>query len=157
MIFVTVGMHSQSFDRLIKKMDEIAGKIDEEVIIQTGSSKYKPKNAKYFDFTDNFENIIELNSKARIVVCHGGAGTIITALDAGKPVIAVPRLKKYGEHINDHQLELVDALSYNNKILAINNTEMLENALNSSFINSHKKLDNKKMISSIKNYLDCLK
>lgn len=150
-------MHSQSFDRLIKKMDEIAGKIKEEVIIQIGSSKYKPKNAKYFDFTDNFENIIELNKKARVVVCHGGAGTIITALNEGKPVIAVPRRKKYKEHINDHQLELVVALSKNNKILAIHNIELLENALNSSFINSRKNLvDNKKMVNSLKDYLNCL-
>ena len=150
-------MHSQSFDRLIKKMDEIAGIINEDVIIQIGSSKYKPKNAKYFDFTENFENIIELNRKARIVVCHGGAGTIITALNEGKPVIAVPRLKKYKEHINDHQLELVDALSKNNKIIAVHDIELLENALNISFINSHKNLeDNKKMVNSIKNYLNCL-
>lgn len=150
-------MHSQSFDRLIKKMDEIAGKIKEEVIIQIGSSKYKPKNAKYFDFTDNFENIIELNKKARVVVCHGGAGTIITALNEGKPVIAVPRRKKYKEHINDHQLELVVALSKNNKILAVHNIELLENALNSSFINSRKNLvDNKKMVNSLKDYLNCL-
>jgi UDP-N-acetylglucosamine transferase subunit ALG13 len=150
-------MHSQNFDRLIKKMDEIAGKINEEVIIQIGSSKYKPKNATYFNFTDNFENIIELNKKARIVVCHGGAGTIITALNEGKPVIAVPRMKKYKEHINDHQLELVDALSKNNKILAVHNIELLENALNSSFINSSKNLvDNKKMVNSLKDYLNCL-
>lgn len=150
-------MHSQNFDRLIKKMDEIAGKINEEVIIQIGSSKYKPKNAKYFDFTENFENIIELNKKARIVVCHGGAGTIITALNEGKPVIAVPRMKKYKEHINDHQLELVDALSKNNKILAVHNIELIENALNSSFINSSKNLvDNKKMVNSLKDYLNCL-
>jgi UDP-N-acetylglucosamine transferase subunit ALG13 len=155
MIFVTVGTHSQGLDRLIKKMDEIAGKIDEEVIMQIGSSKYRPKNARYFDFINDFENIIELNRKARIVVCHGGAGTIITALDEGTPVIAVPRLKKYEEHINDHQLELVDALSTSGKILAVYDIELLEKALNSPFVNSHKNFeDNNRMVRAIKNYLD---
>ncbi|MDI6655433.1 MAG: beta-1,4-galactosyltransferase, partial [Candidatus Hydrothermarchaeota archaeon] len=44
MIFVTVGTHNQSFERLVKKADEIAGKIGEKVVIQTGHTKYKPKN-----------------------------------------------------------------------------------------------------------------
>jgi UDP-N-acetylglucosamine transferase subunit ALG13 len=47
MIFVTVGTHYQGFDRLIRKMDEIAGKIEEDVIMQIGSTQYKPINAKY--------------------------------------------------------------------------------------------------------------
>ena len=50
MIFVTDGTHYQGFDRLITKMDEVAGKIDDEVAIQIGSSKYHPKNAKWFTF-----------------------------------------------------------------------------------------------------------
>jgi beta-1,4-N-acetylglucosaminyltransferase len=52
MIFVTVGLHYQGFDRLIMKMDALAGMIDEEVVMQIGSTKYKPENAKYFDFVD---------------------------------------------------------------------------------------------------------
>ena len=157
MIFVTIGMHSQGFDRLIKKMDEIAGKIDEEVIMQIGSTKYKPKNARYFDFIKDFEKIKELNKTARVVVCHGGAGTIITALEEGKPVIAVPRLKKHREHINNHQLELVDALSNNGKILAVYDINLLDEALNNPFINSHKKSNaNSDIVGAIKNYLDRL-
>ncbi len=157
MIFVTVGTHSQGLDRLIKKMDEIACKIDEEVVMQIGSTKYRPKNARYFDFIEDFERIKELNRKARVVVCHGGAGTIITALDEGKPVIAVPRLKEHGEHINDHQLELVDALSNNGKILAVYDIDLLEEALSSPFVNSHKKShgDNR-LARAIRNYLDGL-
>ena len=58
MIFVTTGTHSQGFDRLIQKMDEIAGKINEEVIMQIGSAKYKPKNAKFFNFIKLLNNFI---------------------------------------------------------------------------------------------------
>jgi len=140
MIFVTVGMHSQGFDRLIRKMDEIAGKIDEEVVMQIGSTKYKPKNAKYFDFIKDFQKIQDLNREAKVVVCHGGAGTIIVALDQGTSVIAVPRLKCYGEHINDHQLELVNALANDGKIMAVYEIDKLEEALNSPFVNSTVKI-----------------
>lgn len=136
MIFVTVGMHSQGFDRLIKKMDEIAGKINEEVIMQVGSTAYKPKNAKYFVFK-NFQKMQELVRETRVVVCHGGAGTIIAALDYEIPVIAVPRLKKYNEAIDDHQLELINALEKDGKITAVYDIEKLENTLTSPFVNSH--------------------
>jgi len=127
-IFVTVGMHSQGFDRLIKKMDEVSGKIDEEVIMQIGSTKYKPKNAKYFDFKDS-EEMKELYQNARLVVCHGGAGTILTSLEQGMPVIAVPRLKRFNESIDDHQLELVDALAEGGKIQAVYDMGKLETTL----------------------------
>ena len=99
----------------------------------------------------------ELNKKARIVICHGGAGTIITALEEGKPVIAIPRLKKYNEHINNHQLELVDALSNNGKILVVHDIEMLENALKNPFIDSKKKINgNNEIVNNLRNYLDGL-
>jgi UDP-N-acetylglucosamine transferase subunit ALG13 len=154
MIFVTVGMHSQGFDRLIKKMDEIAGKIDEEVVMQIGSAKYKPKNAKYFDFKDS-QKIQELSHRARLVVCHGGAGTIIVALEQGVPVIAVPRLKRYYEVIDDHQLELVNALAKDGKIMVVYDIDKLERVLNSPFVNSPMKIkkDNR-MVRALREYIN---
>jgi UDP-N-acetylglucosamine transferase subunit ALG13 len=50
MIFVTVGNCRYSFDRLLRKMDEIAGKIDEPVVIQRGHSDYQPQNAEFFGY-----------------------------------------------------------------------------------------------------------
>ena len=107
MIFVTIGA-SRGFPRLITRMDEIAGEIDEEVVIQTGFTEYRPFNARYFTFASHDE-ILELIQQARILVTHG-ASTIVDALRIGHPVIVVPRLKEYGEVINDHQLELCQAL-----------------------------------------------
>lgn len=154
MIFVTVGMHSQGFDRLIKKMDEIAGKIDEEVVMQIGSTKYKPKNAKCFDFIRDFQKIQDLNREAKVVVCHGGAGTLIVALDQGTPAIAVPRLKCYNEHINDHQLELVNALANDGKIMAVYEIDKLEKALNSPFVNSPMKIKkDDKIVVALREYI----
>lgn len=157
MIFVSVGMHIQGFDRLIQKMDEIAGEIDEEVIMQIGFTQYQPKNAKYFNSINELQKIQELNRKARIVVCHGGAGTIITALAEGTPVIAIPRLKKYNEHLNDHQLELVNELAKNGIITKVQDINELEHLIK---IHDGKKVEIKKerelLIKTLREYIDNL-
>lgn len=129
MIFVTVGVHYKGFDRLVKKMDEIAGKINEKVIMQIGSTKYKPKNSQYFNFIESDDEILNLYSQARIVVSHAGAGSALTAIRLSKPTILVPRLKKYGEHIDDQQLELAEALSKEGKVIAVYDVEQLESSL----------------------------
>ena len=157
LIFVTVGTHSQGFNRLIKKMDEIAGKSTEKIIMQIGSTTYKPKNAEYFEFTENNQVIRELNRKARFIVCHGGAGTIIAALDEGTPVIAVPRRKKYHEHVNDHQLELVQALEKSGKITALYDIEKLESTLNPPVVKSKTNVTKENgLVTALRSYVDGL-
>lgn len=110
MIFVTVGTHEQPFDRLIKYMDEWAGKNDEKVVIQTGYSSYKPKNCQWSKMFSH-RQMMELMEKARIVITHGGPGSFLAVLRKGKIPIVVPRRKKYNEHINDHQLEFCSLIS----------------------------------------------
>lgn len=129
MIFVTVGSHHQGFERLIRKMDEITGKIDEEVIMQIGHTKYVPKNAKYFDFREKTEEIEQLNREARIVVSHAGVGSIITAFKQGTPIIIVPRLKRFGEHIDDHQMEIADAISGDPRVIVVHEIDDLEKSI----------------------------
>lgn len=102
MIFVTTGVQ-MPFDRLICKMDEIAGRIDEEVIMQIGQSQYIPVHAKYFRLMEN-DKIKKLNRDARVVVSHAGIGSILTALEQHTPVLILPRLKMLGEAWDDHQL-----------------------------------------------------
>ena len=116
------------FDRLIKEMDKIAGRVDEAVIMQIGETTYKPKNAEYFRFTSN-EEIDRLYEDARVVVCHAGVGSILTALEHGKPVIAVPRRKKYGEHVDDHQLEIARELEKEGRIRVVCDVGELEKVL----------------------------
>lgn len=128
MIFVTVGMHYQGFKRLIKKIDEIAKKIDEEVVMQIGYTKYKPKNVKFFDFL-SYDEIIKLMKKSRLVICHSGAGTLLDVFRFNKPTITTPRLKKFGEHIDDQQIELAEVLSEEGKVIAVYDSEELEDAL----------------------------
>ncbi len=124
MIFVTVGTHNQDFSRLLKKIDEIAGKVDERVVIQTGHAKYMPNNAEHFAFGSR-KKLERLNKEARIIITHGGAGSIIFALQFHKPTVVVPRLKRYNEHINDHQLELTKELEEGGKIVGVYDREDL--------------------------------
>ncbi len=105
MIFVTVGTHEQPFDRLIKKMDELKaeGVIDEEVIIQTGYSQYEPKHCVWGRLYP-YKEMLSLVKDARIVITHGGPSSFIMPLQIGKIPIVVPRQARFGEHVNDHQV-----------------------------------------------------
>ena len=148
-------MHYQGFERLIKKMDEIAGKIDEKVIMQIGHSKYLPKNAEYFDFA-NDQKIKELNRVARVVICHGGVGSIILALEQGTPIIAVPRLKKYREATHDKQLEIVNALAERGKLTAVYEVDELEKALRNIPAVSVKVERDRRLVNALKEYINKL-
>lgn len=118
MIFVTVGSRNYPFDRLFKKLDELydSGVITEKMYAQIGTSTYKPQNYEYKDFISP-EEFLEKIKEADIVVTHGASGSIMKALNAGKKVIAVTRLEKYGEHINDHQIQNNEAFSSNGYVL----------------------------------------
>lgn len=119
MILVTVGMHTDGFMRLVVEMDRIAFETDEEVVMQIGHTPYSPRAARWFTFTSQKE-LDELASRARVVVSHAGAGSILSFLSCGKPLIVMPRLAKYGEHMDDHQLELAEALARNGMLLMAN-------------------------------------
>ena len=109
MIFVTVGNDFRPFDRLLKKMDEIAPSLPEKVLMQKGYSTYCPQNTEYFDFVP-MQSATEYLLKSRLVVSHAGIGTIILCKRHGIPLLILPRRKKFGEHMNDHQLEIAQAL-----------------------------------------------
>ena len=96
----------------------MAALVQEEVVIQCGGTHYKPRFSEYFDFADEPEMQRWL-SQARVVVTHGGAGSILNALQIGKALVVVPRLKRFGEAIDDHQLELAEALSQKDRAMAL--------------------------------------
>lgn len=152
MIFVTVGSYPKGFDRLIKKMDEIAERIDEEIIMQIGHPTYKPANAKYLDFA-SYSKIQQFNADARIVVSHAGIGSILTALKHQKHIVIVPRLEKYGEFVkNDHQLQIAKELSKSPNITVIYDMKDLENALKLDYFFVENRAENM-LVSSIKKYI----
>lgn len=118
MIFVTVGSRNYPFNRLFEKLDELyeKGVLTEPMFAQIGTSTYKPKHYEYKDFISQ-EEFLEKVKESDIVVSHGASGSIMKALNAGKKVIAVTRLEKYGEHINDHQIQNNEAFSINGYVL----------------------------------------
>lgn len=137
MIFVTVGTDEHDFSRLIKEVDKIAPKIDDDFIVQLGYTKYEPENCDFFHFT-SLEKIEELNKKSDIIITHAGAGSIIKALKRGKKPIVVPRRKKYNEHINDHQLDLMKKMSSAGKIIPCKKPDKLKSIIDSNIFKESK-------------------
>lgn len=109
MIFVTVGNDFRSFDRLLRTVDEMAARIPVEIVVQRGYSNYLPGNVRHFDFV-TMEESIDFIRNSELVVSHAGIGTIILCKKYGTPILILPRRKRYGEHMNDHQLEIAEAL-----------------------------------------------
>ena len=130
MILVMLGTQNNSFYRLLEEIDRLIeiGKINEEVIVQAGYTKYESQNMKIIDFVSNDE-IEKLEQQADCIITHGGVGSIIGSIEKGKKVIAVPRLKQYGEHVNDHQLDIVESFDKLGYIIGITDVSQLEKAL----------------------------
>lgn len=151
MIFVMTGTHNLGFERLVKKMDEIGRSVD--VTIQIGNADYKPRYAEYFDFV-GMDEILKNIEKAEVIVTHGGIGSVSDSLKYNKPTIVVPRLKKFKEHTNDHQLDLTKELEKEGRILVVYDIDELENALEKVKVFKFKQKERKEgVIKIIKEYL----
>ena len=126
MIFIVLGTQKFSLNRLLKEMDSLIeeGKIQEKVFAQIGNSTYTPKNYEYVDFLskDEFEKkMLETD----IVIAHGGVGTVISAVNKRKPVLVYPRLSKYNEHVDNHQLQIAESFQEVNLVLVCHEDEDL--------------------------------
>jgi UDP-N-acetylglucosamine transferase subunit ALG13 len=129
LIFVTVGTCDLSFDRLIKQADTEAKVTDEKFIIQKGFSPYLPKHAEYFDF-DGRDKMLDLISKADIVITHAGFGILGDCIKQNKRIIVVPREKKYNESVNP-QFELAEYLAkVTTGVICIRDVKKLGKAIN---------------------------
>ena len=115
MIFVTLGTQDKEFRRLVLAVHKYVSEnnVNEKIIIQSGNTKvnkdlfseYSNVEVRKFMDKEEFEKIFK---KADIIITHAGVGTILTGLDMGKKMIVAARLKRYKEHVNDHQLQLLD-------------------------------------------------
>lgn len=155
MIFVTVGTHEQPFNRLISKVDELVHQkiIDDEVFMQIGYSTYEPKYTKWEKLI-GYDLMAKYEDYSDIIITHGGPATYMSALSKNKKVIVVPRQKKFGEHINDHQLDF--ALRVQNKgysLKVIYNIEDLADILRSDFVNSGFKSNNDLFCSKLEDLI----
>ncbi len=127
MIFVTVGTDHHPFDRLIKAVDEIKSKdwLQDEVHIQSGLSRVKPEFCQVQDFFP-FDELMEKIDKARIVITHGGPGSIMPILYRQKIPIVMAREKKYKEAVDDHQKAFVKKLEKKRLVLRVKDISDLE-------------------------------
>lgn len=112
MIFIALGTQGRDFSRCLKVFDEliIRCNITEDVIVQAGNTKYESQRMKIVKFLKE-EEFQEYVKNARIVISHAGSGALFSAIKRGKKTIAVARLSKFGEMIDDHQTELCKKLS----------------------------------------------
>lgn len=102
MIFVTVGSMFP-FDRLVSAIDDFAPKFSgQSFMAQIGAGRYSPKNIGFVRSLESasFAQTVE---EAQLIVAHAGMGSIITALQARKPIVVMPRDKALGEVTTDHQ------------------------------------------------------
>lgn len=126
MILVTLGTQKQQFTRLLDAIEN--SNIDDEIIVQAGHTKYESKKMQIFDFI-SYDKMEELVNRADIIITHGGTGSIVEPLKKAKRVIACARLKKYGEHVDNHQRELVSIFSEQGYIVELKDGEKLEDAV----------------------------
>ena len=128
MILVLLGTQNNSFYRLLEEVQKCIDEdiIKDKVIVQAGSTKFESKDMEVFNLIeqDKFNILME---QADTIITHGGVGSIVTAVKLGKKVIAVPRLKQYGEHVNDHQIQIVETFSNQGFIKGIKDvSELIE-------------------------------
>lgn len=152
MIFVTLGSQKFPFNRLLEAIDKL--NTDEEIFAQIGYSGYRPRNYLYKKFLDRDE-FKSMMDKADIVITHGGTGAIIGALKKGKKVIAVPRLSEYGEHVDDHQIQLVRQFKELNLIYACEDLDLAK-ALYTVKRTEYKKYESntQTIIKDLQNYIE---
>lgn len=120
MIFVTYGTQPHNF----KHMGEVVNQInpDIHVVAQIGESTnniVRPNTQVYDYITDYQQYVVD----SEMIITHGGVGSIMGGLQAGKKVIVIPRLADFGEHIDNHQLEITTKLAKGNHIYYMQRNE----------------------------------
>lgn len=156
MIFICLGSREYQFNRLLKEVDKLItnGHIKESVVAQIGESTYIPNNYEYRKYL-NIDEFNEYQIKADLIISHGGTGALVGALKKEKKVIAVPRLEKYGEHIDNHQTEVASILQEEGYLYMVTEIEKLSGIItliqNSPLNKKYK--HNSNAYSIITNYL----
>jgi UDP-N-acetylglucosamine transferase subunit ALG13 len=125
MIFVTVGT-SEPFDRLLRALDGLGA--SEQLVVQYGESTVRPEGATCIRYLP-YEELVAHVRAARLVVTHAGVGTIMATLANGKRPVVVPRLRAYGEAVDDHQLALARRLAQEGLVRLVEDPRLLADAI----------------------------
>ncbi|MBM7703975.1 PssE/Cps14G family polysaccharide biosynthesis glycosyltransferase [Metabacillus iocasae] len=157
MILVVLGTHELPFTRLLNAIDEQVerGIIRDEVIVQVGHTPFESQNMKLVKFT-SYEEMDRLYDQAAYIITHGGTGSITTGLKKGKKMIAAPRLVKYGEHNDNHQLEIVNQFEATGHLIAWHDGIDLSEAISkmTTFEPAPFQSGRKQIISILKDFIE---
>lgn len=157
MILVLLGTQDKPFIRLLNaiqfQIDK--GHIKDKVIVQAGCTKYESKDMEMFDLIPTDE-LSKLVSEADLIITHGGVGSIMMGVRNNKKVIGAPRLKKYGEHVNDHQVEIIDEFADLGYILPLKDFNILGKLLTKAkkFQPKQFKSNTNNFVQLLENYID---
>jgi beta-1,4-N-acetylglucosaminyltransferase len=124
-IFLTVGSR-YGFDRLVRAVDEMVsrGEIEEEITAQIGVGAYEPRHMRFDRFVDGWRYDAHIRD-ASMLIGHAGSGTISLAVTHCKPLLVLPRRKRYHEHVNDHQVATARKFEELRHVLAADEAEDL--------------------------------
>ncbi|OAS88183.1 MULTISPECIES: PssE/Cps14G family polysaccharide biosynthesis glycosyltransferase [Metabacillus] len=153
MIFVTVGSQKFQFNRLLEELDNLVENDflnSHEIYAQTGYSTYEPKFYTFKKFINKDDFLITM-AKSSIIITHGGTGSIINGVKMEKKVIGVPRLKEFGEHVDNHQLEIIEQFSNSGMIYSLSDIKNLGKA-----IDKVENMDFRKYQSNTENIINIL-
>jgi beta-1,4-N-acetylglucosaminyltransferase len=125
-IFATLGTQEFQFDRLLRALDALPR--DEELVVQCGRASFRPARADWHDHL-SFEEFLDYVRRARVVVCHAGVGSVLTALEQGRRPVVVPRLRQFGEAVDDHQVPFARRLAGTGAVLLVEDLDELPAAL----------------------------
>jgi UDP-N-acetylglucosamine transferase subunit ALG13 len=133
--FVTVGNATQAFDRLLLAVAAITDRLPRPIVVQRGHSRVLNASWINVDFLDmdEFERLLQ---RSQVVIMHGGAGSIIRALEFGKIPIVMPRRANLGEHVDDHQFEFVSEMERGGYVCVANEPGELAEAIHRAATNS---------------------
>ena len=158
MIFLTVGTQFP-FDRLVKSVDQAfdKGLIDEEIFAQIGETSYRPRNIEWVASLDKkaFDKHLK---EASSIIGHAGMGTITMALKNYKPLLVMPRLKRYREHVNDHQVDTARKFEELGHVLVAYDVEDLPDSIRKlkNFVPKERKANPNAVADRIRCFLNSL-
>lgn len=157
MILVVLGTFHIEFKRPLTELHKLCelGKINEEIVVQSGHTNFESEYFTIIPFIAP-DKLDELYNRARVIITHAGTGSIIKGIKKGKKLIAIARLHEKGEHIDNHQIEILNEFSNQNYLLACNDIDSLYSKLNEidQFIPSTYISSKQKIVNFLKEYID---
>lgn len=157
LILVLLGTQDKSFHRLLDTIQLLIDNktIQNKVVVQAGTTKYQSKDMEIFDLIPTNE-LNELIKKANLIITHGGVGSIMECIRNNKVIIATPRLKQYNEHVNDHQIQIIEEFANKGYLIPLYDISLLKETLQKATSFKTKKYisNNEKFVKMIDQYIN---